>query len=128
MSGTAGPETGLATIVRADNGQLVTPTNPVHPGDILVIYLTGLGATSPAVSAGLAAPMSPLSWAIETPTLSLGGSPLTLLYAGLVPGQISGLYQINATVPTLGVPQGISIPLVINQGGGSTTLYVRVVN
>lgn len=128
MSGTAGPETGLATIVRADNGQLVTPTNPVHPGDILVIYLTGLGATSPAVSAGLAAPMSPLSWATETPTLNLGGSALTVLYAGLVPGQISGLYQINATVPTLGVPQGISIPLVINQGGGSTTLYVRVVN
>ena len=27
-SGTAGPETGLATIVRADNNQLVTPTNP----------------------------------------------------------------------------------------------------
>src|SRR5205085_8240936 len=30
QSGTAGPETGLATIVRADNGQLVTPTNPIH--------------------------------------------------------------------------------------------------
>jgi|SRR5271157_428523 len=127
-SGTAGPETGLATIIRADDGQLVTPTNPVHQGDTLVIYLTGLGTTLPAVDAGLAAPPSPLSWATDAPALTLGGSPLTLLYAGLVPGYISGLYQINATVPTVGVPQGISIPLVISQGGGSTTLYVRVVN
>ena len=126
MSGTAGPETGLATIVRFDNGQLVTPTNPIHYGDIVVIYLTGMGAISPAVDAGLAAPMSPLSFVTDTPTLTLGGSPLTLLYAGLVPGSISGLNQINATVP-FGVTQGLSIPLVISQGGGSTTLYVRVV-
>jgi uncharacterized protein (TIGR03437 family) len=127
MSGAAGPETGLATVVRADNGQLVTPTNPVHYGDTIVIYLTGMGTISPTVSAGLAAPMSPLSQVTDTPALSLGGSPLSLLYAGLVPGEISGLYQINATVPS-GVTQGLSIPLVINQGGGSTTLYVRVVN
>ncbi|MGA3019067.1 MAG: hypothetical protein ABSF62_18240 [Bryobacteraceae bacterium] len=127
MSGTAGPETGLATVVRADDGQLVTPTNPIHYGDTLVIYLTGMGSTSPAVSAGLAAPMSPLSWVTQAPSLTLGGSPLTLLYYGLVPGEISGLYQINATVPS-GVTQGLSIPLVINQGGGSTTLNVRVVN
>jgi uncharacterized protein (TIGR03437 family) len=127
MSGTAGPETGLATIVRADDGQLVTPTNPIHYGDTIVIYLTGMGSIFPAVSAGLAAPMSPLSNVTDAPTLTLGGSPLTLLYAGLVPGEISGLYQINATVP-FGVTQGLSIPLVIDQGGGSTTLYVRVVN
>jgi uncharacterized protein (TIGR03437 family) len=127
MSGTAGPETGLATIFRADDGQLVTPTNPIHYGDIVVIYLTGMGTTSPAVGAGLAAPMSPLSNVTDAPTLTLGGSPLTLLYAGLVPGSISGLYQINAAVPSTGVTQGLSIPLVINQGGGSTTLYVRVV-
>src|SRR5258707_3589101 len=35
-SGTAGPETGLATIFRADNNQLVTPTNPLHPNDSIV--------------------------------------------------------------------------------------------
>ena len=34
-TGTAGPETGLATITRADNGELITPTNPVHPGDFI---------------------------------------------------------------------------------------------
>jgi uncharacterized protein (TIGR03437 family) len=38
-----------------------------------------------------------------------------------------GVYQINATAPA-GVPQGLSIPLVIQQGGGATEVDVRVVN
>jgi uncharacterized protein (TIGR03437 family) len=126
LSGTAGPETGLATVFRADNGQLVTPTNPIHSGDTIIVYLTGMGATSPSVAAGQATPMSPLSWVSQSPMLSLGGSNLNVLYAGLVPGYISGLYQINATVPSI-LTEGTNVPLVISQGGGSTTLSVRVV-
>ncbi len=51
---------------------------------------------------------------------------LNVSYAGLVPDEV-GVYQINATVPT-GAPQGLSIPLMINQGGATTTVNVRVVN
>ena len=126
MSGTAGPETGLATVIRYANGQLVTPTNPVNYNDVLIIYLTGMGAVYPPVPEGQAAPMSPLSSVADLPTVSLGGMTLNVFYAGLVPGSLSGLYQINATVPG-GVPQGLNIPLTISQGEGSTTLYVRVV-
>jgi len=125
-SGTAGPETGLATIIRADNNQIVTPTNPIHPTDSIVIYATGLGRTLPAVDAGLPSPADPLGSAIIVPQVTLGGMPLAISYAGLVPDEV-GVYQINATVP-LKVPQGLSIPLMINQGGNSTTLNVRVVN
>jgi uncharacterized protein (TIGR03437 family) len=125
-SGTAGPETGLATIVRADNNELVTPTNPIHPNDSIVIYATGLGRTQPAVDAGLPSPADPLGSAIIVPQVTLGGVALRIEYAGLVPGEI-GVYQINATVP-LKVPQGLSIPLVVNQGGNATALSVRVVN
>ena len=46
-------------------------------------------------------------------------------YAGLAPDEV-GVYQINATVP-FGVPTGLAVPLVISQGGASTTLNVRVV-
>ncbi len=63
MSGSAGPETGLALIFRDDNNQLVTPTNPLHPNDTVTIYLTGMGQTTPAISAGLVAPSSPLAFA-----------------------------------------------------------------
>ena len=127
LSGTAGPQTGLATVFRAANGQLVTPTNPVHPGDTLVIYLTGMGPTTPEVQAGQQTPSTLLTSVTQTPTLSLGSANLTIDYAGLVPGYISGLYQINATVPKIAAG-GESVPLVITQAGGSTTLNVRVVN
>jgi uncharacterized protein (TIGR03437 family) len=124
-SGIAGPDTGIATITRADNGELLTPTNPVHPRDSIVIWATGLGHTSPAIDAGMPAPSDPLANAVIQPTVQIGGVALNILYAGLVPGSV-GLYQINATVPG-SVPQGLSIPLVISQGGSSTTLSVRVV-
>jgi uncharacterized protein (TIGR03437 family) len=125
-SGTAGPDTGLATIYRADNNQLVTPTNPIHPSDTIVIYATGLGRTQPSVDAGLPSPADPLGAAIIVPQVFLGGVPLNIQYAGLVPGEV-GVYQINATVP-LKVPQGLSIPLIVTQGGSATELSVRVVN
>ena len=126
MSAAAGPETNLAAIVRAGNNQLVTPTNPINPKDTIVIFLTGMGQTIPAVQAGLPAPQNPLAAATVAPTVTLGGMPLSVSYAGLSPDEV-GVYQINATVPA-GVPVGISVPLIINQGGAATTIDVRVVN
>ena len=125
QTGTAGPLTGLATIVRADNNQLITPTNPIHGHDTVVIYLTGMGTTYPAVNAGMPSPSDPLASAADSPTVTLGGQSLDILYAGLVPGLV-GVYQINATVPGI-VTEGLQIPLTISQGGSSTTLNVRVV-
>jgi uncharacterized protein (TIGR03437 family) len=124
-TGAAGPETGLATITRSSNGELVTPTNPIHFNDSIVIWATGLGRTSPAIDSGMPSPSDPLPSAVIVPTVSLGGTTLNVTYAGLVPGSV-GLYQINATVPGK-VPEGLAIPLVINQGGSSATLSMRVV-
>jgi len=88
-----------------------------------VIYGTGLGQTSPAVQSGMPSPLSPLAVALTKPTVTLGGVQLPLLYYGLTPGEV-GVYQINVTVPG-SVPVGW-LPLVISQGGSSTTLTVRV--
>jgi uncharacterized protein (TIGR03437 family) len=124
-SGAAGPDTGLATVTRAVNNQLVTASNPIHPKDTITIYATGLGRTSPPVDTGLPAPADPLPNAVIMPEVTLGGMALTVDYAGLAPGYV-GVYQINASVPG-NVPQGMDIPLEINQGGNSTSLNVRVV-
>jgi len=126
LSGTAGPETGLATIVRADDNQLVTPTNPIHPKDDIIIYATGLGVTAPSVPAGVPPGSGVLASAIVTPAVTLGGAAMAVSYAGLVPGEV-GVYQINVQAPP-DAPQGLSIPLVITQGGVTTTVNVRVVN
>jgi uncharacterized protein (TIGR03437 family) len=122
---TAGPLTGLPAIYRALNNEPVTLSNPVHPEDELAIFLTGLGVTSPAVVAGEASPADPAASATLTPLVTLGGHPLPIRFAGLVPGYV-GLYQINALVPGA-VPGGLEIPLTIQQGSYATTLPVRVV-
>ena len=124
-SGVAGPQTGIATVVRSSNNQWVTATNPIHPGDQIVIYATGLGPTSPVVPAGTAAPSHPLAWVTDMPLITLGGVELKVEYAGLAPGEV-GVYQINALVPR-SVVQGMSIPLTITQSVGATSMNVRVV-
>jgi uncharacterized protein (TIGR03437 family) len=125
-NGTSGDATGLSTIVRASNSDYVTMSNPVHHNDSITIYLTGLGDTTPAIKAGVSAPSNPKAEAIIEPTVTLGGTALPVSFAGLVPGQV-GVYQIDVTVPK-STPTGISIPLTISQGSGSTTLNVRVVD
>ena len=115
----------IPTVVRAVNGELVTASNPIHPEDWVVIYATGLGNTWPAVAAGYPGPSDPLAQALIQPEVALGGEPLGLAYAGLVPGQV-GVYQINVFVPYW-APLGWEVPLKITQAGSSTTLSVRVV-
>lgn len=116
----------VPTVVRNTNGEMVTAANPVHTNDVLVIYLTGLGATNPAVPTGMPGPSDPLAISILSPEVTLGGAKLPLLYAGLAPGEV-GVYQINVKVPS-STPTGLSIPLSITQGGVNTTIQVRVVN
>jgi len=124
-TGTAGPLTGLATIVRFTNNKLATISNPIHPEEYIVIYLTGLGATSPSVPEGEPAPFGPLAYVLSEPVVTLGDVDLPILYAGMTPGQV-GVYQINAYIPYW-APEGADIALTIQQGSHSTTIPVRVV-
>lgn len=125
-NGTAGTQRDLPAIYRSSNGLLVTDSNPVHRGDVITIYLTGLGRTSPSVDAGEPAPADPLASAITKPTVSIAGRALPVEFAGLVPNMI-GVYQINARVP-FDTQTGLSQQLAINQGSGVTAVSVRVVD
>ncbi len=122
----AGPGTAYPTIVRLENNLMVTASNPVHRSDLLVIYLTGMGAVSPAVGTGDPTPMSPLSSTTAAPTVTIGGQAQEVLFSGLVPGQV-GLYQINVRVH-YDAPTGLSQPLVITQSAGTNSVNVRVVD
>ena len=62
---------------------------------MISIYLTGLGQTTPQPALGSAAPSNPLSNANTPPTVFIGDTPLNVIYAGLVPGEV-GVYQIDA--------------------------------
>lgn len=125
-NGTAGPMTDIPTVVRTRNGELVTPSNPIHHGDTIVIYLTGMGRTSPAVEDGVPAPSDPLAGVLTPPVVTIGGAQLDVTFAGLTPGEV-GVYQINANVPGA-VPLGMQQVLEVSQGSGATSVPVRVVD
>lgn len=88
---------------------------PAAAGDGIVIYCTGLGQVSPAVNAGVPVPASPLSQTTNAVTVTIGGHPAPVSFAGLAPG-FTGLYQVNATVPS-GLTPNDAEPLTLQVAG-----------
>lgn len=105
---TSGAGPGVA--LHADYS-LVTAAAPAKHGETLQIYLTGLGATSPAVGDGLPAPSGNLSLVTADLAAFIGGVSAPVGFKGLAPG-FAALYQINVTVPS-SAPSGPNIPLAI---------------
>ena len=105
---------GDGVIVHADN-TLVTGANPARAGEAVVIYATGLGATSPSFATGTAANQSNTT-AVPV-SVTIGGRDATVMYRGLTQGLV-GLYQINVIVPA-----GLtgSQPVVVTAGSRSSS-------
>jgi uncharacterized protein (TIGR03437 family) len=93
------------------NFTVVSAANPARRGETVLIYLTGLGAVSPPVPDGAAAPSSPLSSALAAVNVYIGGVQAQVSFRGLAPG-FAGLYQVNAVIPA-GAPGGANIPLAV---------------
>jgi uncharacterized protein (TIGR03437 family) len=91
---------GFPVVTRPD-GSLVTITNPARPGQIVILWATGLGSTNPPLRPGeLARGAAPLQRSAEF-QIALNGKPVpvgNVLYAGIAPG-FAGLYQINLLLP-----------------------------
>ena len=79
----------------------VTAENPARPGEIVVLYLTGLGRTKPWFRSGEI--VTQAAWIEDRSklTLLIDGEPVErsrIEYAGVTPGS-AGLYQINVKLP-----------------------------
>jgi uncharacterized protein (TIGR03437 family) len=119
----AAEEAETFTIVA--NSSVVTGAAPANPGDIVSLFATGFGDTSPLVASGqlatgVATLVNQVTVTIGTTTLA----PSDVLYAGLSPGSISGLYQFNVRIPA-GTPSG-NVPVSITIGGVSTQSGVTI--
>ena len=96
---------------------LVSAASPAKPGETLVIYLLGMGATNPPVASGQPAPSNPLAMVTVQPTITVGGQSAHVDFAGLAPG-FAGLYQIDFDVPA--TASSGNLPVVISQNGVTT--------
>ena len=98
-------------------------------GDTVVLYLTGEGIYDLAVAAttGYIVPagLSPLPQLSPLPAVTIGGVAATVSYAGVVPGGLLGLLQINAIVPA-GSTTGNSVPVLVTIGGASTQVGATI--
>jgi uncharacterized protein (TIGR03437 family) len=103
-------------------------TSPANIGDTVSLYLTGEGNYNPSPLSGftntgylIPTTLMPLPQISPLPTVQIGGVDASagVSYAGVVPGSIIGLLQINVVVPT-GSSTGASVPVAISIGGNST--------
>jgi len=93
-------------------------SRPVKAGETLLLYGVGFGPTTPPVPAGAtysgAAPVPVL------PTVTIGGVPATVTFAGIVE---AGLFQLNVVVPSAGSGDKA---LLASIGGATTPAQVFI--
>jgi uncharacterized protein (TIGR03437 family) len=118
---------GPAAALNQD-GTVNTPANPAPRGSVVSLYATGGGDVEPQTPAGLLAPVEPLHRVRLPVSVTLGGVPALIEYAGASPGLVTGLVQVNVRVPDTVAP-GPSLPVSALVGARRTqpavTLAVR---
>jgi uncharacterized protein (TIGR03437 family) len=80
---------------------IVPGARPARPGELIELYATGLGPTQQAIAPGAITPATAIA-TNQKATVLLNNVRLTdadVLYSGLAPGNVSGLYQVNIRIP-----------------------------
>jgi trimeric autotransporter adhesin len=97
-------------------------SNAAGKGEVVVLYVTGEGQTNPAgvtgkITANTGIP-TPISGQV---TVTIGGQPAQVLFAGEAPGLVSGVMQVNVIVPTTLTNTTVTDqPVVVSVGGVSS--------
>jgi len=106
---------GPASALRASDQTLVTASNPLHPGDYVELYATGLGLTQP---------QNGLDYAVQQPTVTVEGLNCPVSFAGAAPGFI-GLDQINCQIPAVLGSGAVSVVITSgNRTSNTATLAI----
>lgn len=110
---------GQGAILNQDN-TVNGASNPAAIGSAISIYATGEGLLSPQPATGSVTPGTGTSFPkpVATPiAVTIGGLEAGILYAGEAPGLVSGVLQLNVTIPA-GVGSGAQ-PVVVTVGGAN---------
>jgi uncharacterized protein (TIGR03437 family) len=119
---TAGGDVAIAQNVASPTDYpLNTPSTPAKPGQIVVVWATGMGRITGAdnVAPGASGDMKYANMFI-----SVGGVRTAPLYAGRQ-AQFAGVDNIYFTIPD-GAPLGCQVPVQIDPGFGTNTASIAV--
>ncbi|MEO7143294.1 MAG: CHRD domain-containing protein, partial [Bryobacteraceae bacterium] len=103
-------------VIKNSDYSLVRPANPATAGDVLIVYVTGLGVTVPPLSTGLLVPTDTFYDTVPV-TATVGGQSAGVLYSIASPG-FAGLYQVAIQIP-LGSAGG-NQPLALSIGNAAS--------
>ena len=119
--------TGQGAILNQDGITVNGPATPEKRGNVIAIYMTGEGQTAPAgVDGAIIVGASALKQPVLPVTAYVGGIAADIAYAGSAPGLVSGIMQVNLTIP-LGAPTGDSVQVLINVGTASANVVTVAV-
>lgn len=111
-----------AAVVNQD-GSPNSRGTPAKPGSLVTFLATGAGVTTPpGVDGRVTTTVSPKP--LAPVTVTIGGVPATVQYAGEAPNQIAGVIQVNVSVPG-NLSQG-ALPLVLTLGNASSQPGVTI--
>jgi len=117
---------GQGAILNQD-GSVNSASNPAAPDSVVVIYLTGEGQTDPPGVDGKPA-LEVFPKPVLPVTVTIGGLPAEVLYAGAAPYMVAGVMQVNIRIPA-GMTPGSAVPVVVKVGEAasqpSVTLALR---
>ncbi len=86
-------------VAHSGDFSLVSASKPAAAGEILSVFVTGLGPTNPGVDPGKPFPASPLA-AVNSPVdVTVNGKSVEVTAAAGFPGAVDG-YQVNFRVPS----------------------------
>jgi uncharacterized protein (TIGR03437 family) len=118
---------GQAAAINQDGITVNGATAPADIGDIISLYATGEGQTTPAGVDGKPASV-PYPYPILPVTVTIGGLSAPVKYAGGAPGLVAGLMQVNVQIPA-GIETGNAVPVVLRVGSvfsqAGVTIAVR---
>ena len=120
---------GQGAILNQDNSYN-SSTIPANPGDVVQLFGTGAGQTSPAGSDGNSA-QAPYPKPLLAASVTIDGLQADVVYAATAPGEPEGVFQVNVRVPA-GVTRGVGVPVVVTWGTKRTqpgvTLAISAAN
>jgi uncharacterized protein (TIGR03118 family) len=105
--------------LHSDNKTIIGPptlasgSSPAKPGETIVLFGTGFGATNPPAPEGQ--PLTQAANLAASPAVRIGGADARVVYAGLTG---TGLYQINVVVPPSAADG--DLPVTVSIGGATS--------
>ena len=121
---TLGSGTGQAAAINNKDGSINGAGHPAKVGDYVQLYITGVGQTNPAGTDGVIN-AAPLPVPVASVTVTIGGMPANVNFAGGAPGTVAGVFQVNAQIPA-GVTAGSAVPVVVQVGSSNSQPNVTI--